>query len=129
MDFDSHQTTNITDSVSIFPNSHVNDSELIEEQSSQTKEEIPSMEEKQDSPNEQLPHPKNNLVHIIEKQDQILKVTEAMKQKLEALDLVSKERLHNFQQKSLKYGKYLKLIQGEFFHIHDLLKKINKEIS
>lgn len=103
-------------------------SENMENFPSEIQTDIPTIEEKHEQEGQTLHH-KSNLVLIIEKQDEILKVTEAMKQKLEALDEVSKERLQSFHQKSLKYGKYLKLIQGEFFHIHELLKKINREIS
>ena len=68
------------------------------------------------------------LDEVIVKQVEIINTTDVLKQKNENLEELAKQEINQFQNKSKKYGSYLKMIQTEFFAIDDLIKKISVEI-
>lgn len=72
---------------------------------------------------------KEILEDIIEKQNKILAITESSKEKLNLFNDMASEQIIYFQQNSKKYAHYLSLVKYELFTIHDLIKKINKEID
>lgn len=69
------------------------------------------------------------LKSIIEKQNKILSMTEASKEKLSLFEDMAKDQLLFFQHSTKKYGNYLKLIKSELFNIQDLIRKIKKEVD
>ena len=69
----------------------------------------------------------DNLRTSIKTQENILKMTGMAKEKIKYANEISLDHLKLFKENSLKYGKYLKLIQEELSMISDLMKKIKQE--
>lgn len=72
---------------------------------------------------------KETLDRVIKTQERVLLETNRSKEIIKCANEVGKEQLETFRKNSLKYGKYLKMIQTELFQVSDLIKKINIEID
>jgi hypothetical protein len=70
-----------------------------------------------------------NLRSVIKTQENILNMTGMASEKIKYANEISLDQLNKFQENSLEYGKYLKLIHEELQMIGDLMKKIKKEVK
>ncbi len=64
----------------------------------------------------------DNLKRIKKIQENIINSTLITKEKIISANEISLDQIKGFKENSLKYGKYLKLIQSEMFMIQDLMK-------
>lgn len=64
----------------------------------------------------------DHLQMVIKNQEHILEKTSLAKEKLKYGNEISLDQLKIFKENSNKYGKYLKMIQGELQSVSDLLK-------
>lgn len=69
------------------------------------------------------------LQKILNYQRSVIDEVSILNEKVEYIEKSSKEELNKFKSQNKKYSKHLKLIQNEFFEIHDLIKKINIELD
>lgn len=71
----------------------------------------------------------DHLQNVIKTQEEILSSTTTVKEKLKFTNDSSIEQLKQFKDNSMKYGKFLKMINEELHLISDLIRKIKQEVK